>query len=132
MAFLETENKRYSNLVKEELWPNKAYCRKVVTARETGATDYVVGTALGIVTATGKYAVSVETASDGSEDVVALVVQDVAVPAATDTNVLVMFRGPAEVSKAAIVLDATFDNDAKKNVVYAALEAAGISVATTV
>lgn len=132
MSVFAQESRRFSNLVKEELWPNKGYCRAVVTVNEAAAAEYVVGTALGKVTADGKYKVAVETAVDGSEVVDALVLQEVSVAATTDTKVLVLVKGPAEVSKFGIQLDASFDDDAKKNAAYAALEAKGINVVDSI
>lgn len=132
MAVISTENFRLSNLVKYELEPSLAYCREVVTANEASETEYVIGTALGKVTADGKFKVSDEAAVDGSETVDALVIEDVTVAAATDTSVLVLKRGPAIVSKDAIVLDASYDDNAKKQAAYDALEALGILVNTTV
>lgn len=132
MTVFATESRRFSNLVKEELWPNKGYCRAVVTVNEAAAKEYVVGTALGKVTVGGKYKVAVETAVDGSEVVDALVLQEVSVAATTDTKVLVLVKGPAEVSKFGIQLDASFDDDAKKNAAYAALEAKGINVVDSI
>jgi Bacteriophage lambda head decoration protein D len=128
MSVIATESRRFSNLVKKELWPESAYCRAVVTVNETTAKNYVVGTALGKVTVGGKYKIAVQTASDGSQVVDALVLGEYAVAANTDTKVLVLIKGPAEVSKFGIVLDATYDLDAEKNAVYAALEAKGINV----
>lgn len=128
MSVFATENRRFSNLVKKELWPETAYCRAVVTVNEAAAKEYVVGTALGKVTVGGKYKVSVVGATDGSEVVDALVLQEVSVAAGTDTKVLVLIKGPAEVSKFGIVLDASYDLDAEKNAAYAALEAKGINV----
>lgn len=128
MSVFATENRRFSNLVKKELWPETAYCRLVVTVNEAAAKEYAVGTALGKVTVGGKYKVAVETATDGSEVVDALVLQEVSVAAGTDTKVLVLVKGPAEVSKFGILLDASFDDDTKKNAAYAALEAKGINV----
>ena len=128
MTVFATENRRFSNTVKQELWPETAYCRKVVTVNEATAKSYAVGTALGKVTVGGKYKIAVETATDGSEVVDAIVLQDVSVPATTYTKVLVLIKGPAEVSKFGILLDASFDNDTKKNEAYAALEAKGINV----
>lgn len=132
MTVFATEARRFSNLVKEELWPNKGYCRAVVTVNEATAKDYVVGTALGKATADGKYKVAVVGAVDGSDTVDALVLQEVAVVAGTDTKVLVLVKGPAEVSKFGIVLDASFDLDAEKDAAYAALEAKGINVVDSI
>lgn len=132
IGIFATEGYRFSNLVKQELFPEHGYNRDVITANETGATAYVVGTVLGKVTATGKYKVQKATASDGSEVAAAVVVRDVTTGAGTDTAVLALVRGPAIISKGALVLDATVDTDAEKNAVYAALEAKGILVNQTV
>lgn len=124
---IATEKYRYSNLVKEELWHEKGYCTKQVIVNDAAQT-LALGTVLGQVTVGGKYKVAVETAADGSEVAAAVVVEAITIPATTDTKVLVMYRGPAEISKGALVLDATYDNDAKKLAVYDALEAKGIQV----
>jgi len=122
---------QFSNLVKHELWPETGYCRKEVTVNEAAIKTYAVGTVLGKVTATGKYKIAVETAVDGSKVAAALVIADQSIAAATDTKIVVLEKGPAEISKGALVLDATYDNDAKKDAVYASLEAVGINVLTT-
>ena len=41
---------------------------------------------------------------------------------------MVLVKGPASVAKGGLVLDVTYNDNTKKNVVYAALEAAGIQV----
>lgn len=122
-----TENKRFSNTVKAELWPEAAYTRKVVTYNGT-AGDFVIGSVLGKVTASGKYKFCVQTAVDGSQVADAILIEDKTLPLNTDTNVLVMVKGPAIVSKSALVLDATHDLQAEKDAIYAALEAKGIQV----
>lgn len=121
-----TEAKRLSNVVKQELWPETGYTRAVVTVNDAAAT-LVPGTVLGKVTATGKYKVAVQTATDGSEVADAIVMQEIAVPATTDTKVLVLIKGPAIVSKAGLVLDATYNTAGELAAVYAALEAKGIA-----
>lgn len=123
-----TENFRFSHVVKKELWPEMAYTRAVVTANEAGASTYKIGTVLGKVTASGKYKIAVQTAVDGSQTADAIVLGDYAIAATTDTKVLVLIKGPAIVSKAGLILDATYDLDAEKAAVYAALEAKGIQV----
>lgn len=128
MPVIGTENARLSNVVKKELWPDLAYNRLVVTVNEAATKSYVPGTVLGKVTVGGKYKIAVQTASDGSQTADAIVMQEVSVPASTDTKVLVMIKGPAIVSKAGLVLDSTYNDDAKKAAVYAALEAKGIQV----
>lgn len=131
MTLVATEAQRYSNLVKEELWHEKGYCTKQVTVNDAAQT-LALGTVLGQVTVGGKYKVAKETASDGSKVGAAVVVEAITIPATTDTNVLVMYRGPAEVSKGALVVDSTYDNATKLGVLYADLEAKGIQVSTTV
>ena len=132
MPVIATESKRISNVLKSEYEAELAYCRLVVTVNEATAKTYVPGMVLGKITASGKYLTAVETAVDGSKVADAIVVGDYTVPATTDTKVLVLVRGPAIVSKAALVLDATYDTDAKKAAVYAALEAKGVLVNETI
>lgn len=132
MGTVATELARFSHLVKEEFWPHKGYCRDNVTANETAAKTYAVGTVLGKVTATGKYKICVQSAADGSQTPAAVVIADYSVAATTDTKVLTLVKGPVEVSKAALVLDTTFDNDTKKNAAYDALRALNFIVSDAV
>ncbi len=125
MPLIATEAKRLSNVVKQELFPESGYCRVVVTYNGTAAA-LVPGTVLGKVTADGKYKIAVQTATDGSEVADAIVMVEQTVAATTDTKVLCLVRGPAIVSKAGLVLDATYNLDAEKAAVFAALEAKGI------
>lgn len=126
MPVIATNNLSISNVVKQELWPDAGYCRAVVVMNDSAQT-VVPGTVLGKVTATGKYKKAVETASDGSKVADAIVIEEKAIPGSTDTKVLVLLRGPAIVGIGGLVLDSTYDNDTKKNAVYASLEAKGIS-----
>ena len=132
MPIIATDTYKLSHLVKKELWPEMGYTRAVVTVSESAAKTYAVGTVLGKVTASGKYKIAVQTAADGSQTADAIVLADYSIPATTDTKVLVLVRGPAIVSKAALVLDATYDLDAEKAAVYAALEAKGVLVNETI
>ena len=125
---IATDKQRFSNVVKHEYEPTLAFCRAVVTANEAAATDYAVGTVLGKITASGKYVVAKETATDGSKVPAAVVLEDKSIAAATDTKVLVAVRGPMILSKTGIALDATYNTDAKKATALAALEALGILV----
>jgi len=127
MTIIATDSYRLSNLVKQELFPEIAYCREVGVFNGL-AGDLKIGTVLGKVTATGKYIKAVQTAVDGSAVAAGLLMQDITVAATTDTKVLIMVRGPASISKFGLVFDATYDLDAEKAVVYAALEAKGIQV----
>ena len=129
---IATDTPRLSNLVKHEYEPSLGFCRAVVTVNEAAATTYQVGTVLGKVTATGKYVVAKETAVDGSKVPAAVVIEDKSVAATTDTKVLTIVRGNAILSKGALVLDATYNDAAKKQAVYDALEAKNILVNETV
>ena len=131
MPAIYVENFRFSNLVKKELWPESGFTRAVVTYNGT-AGELKIGTVLGKVTSGGKYKVAIQTASDGSAVADALVIEDKTMILNTDTPILVLLKGPAIVSKGALILDASYDLDAEKAVVYAALEAKGIMVNTTV
>lgn len=132
MTIVATDTARFSNLVKHELWPETGFCRKEVTVNEAAEEVYAVGTVLGKVTADGKYKIAVQTAVDGSAVAAAIVIDDHTIAAATDTKIVVLVKGPAEVSKGALVLDATYNLDAEKDAIYAALEALNINVLTTV
>lgn len=131
MSLLFTENQRFSNTVKAELWPEMGYTRAVVTYNGT-AGDLKIGAVLGKVTVGGKYKLPIQTASDGSQTADAILIEDTTVVLNTDKKVLVLLKGPAVVSKAALILDASFDLDAEKAAVYASLEAKGIQVADAV
>ena len=125
MALLATEMQTLSNVVKHEYDIARAYCRELVTVNDAAQT-LAIGTVLGKVTADGKYKVAVQTAEDGSAVADAIVISVKTIPATTDTEVLCMVRGPASINKAGLVLDATYNLDAEKAAVYAALEAKGI------
>lgn len=131
MPLIATENKRFSNLVKAELWPEKGFTRAVVTYNGT-AGNLVIGQVLGKVTASGKYKVALQAAADGSQTADAILIEDKTVALNTDTKILVLLRGPAEVAKGALVLDASYSNQAQKDAVYASLEAKNIQVADSI
>lgn len=128
---LYTENKRYSNTVKAELWPEVGYTRAVVTYNGTAA-SLVIGQVLGKVTATGKYKIALQAAVDGSQTADAIVLEDKTAALNTDTTVLVLLKGPAVVSKAALTIDASYTAGALLNGVYSTLEGKGIQVADAV
>ena len=130
MAVIAVDLFRMSHVVKYELAAELAYCRAVAVVNDTAQT-LAMGTVLGRVTATGKYKKAVETAVDGSKVAAAVVIDAKTILGATDTNVLVIFRGPASVSN--LVIDLTTYNDATKlGVLNADLEAKGIQVLTAV
>lgn len=131
MALIATQAQTVSNVVKHEYEIPYAYCRKLVTVNDTAGT-LAVGTVLGKVTSGGKFKRAVETASDGSKVGAAVVVEAITIAGSTDTQVLVLVRGPSGVSKAGLVFSSTYDDDTKKNVLYADIEALGIQILETV
>ena len=128
MTVIATELQKLSNTVKQELWEDLAYCRVVATALEGAAKTYKIGDVVGLITASGKVKLAVETAVDGSKVFYGVVLEDKAVPATTDTKVVVAVRGPMSVNKAGVYLDATYDDATKKGVIYTAMEAKGIQI----
>lgn len=131
MTLIATSTPTYGNLVKHEYGASFAYCREAVKVNMASTDTLPQGTLLGKVTATGKYKVSVETATDGSEDVAGILTGDLILLSGVDRNCLVISRGPVGISKGALLFDASFDTDAKKQVVYDALEAKGIQLLET-
>lgn len=132
MSVIATDTKRLSNLVKREMWEDVGYCRNVVTVNEGAAKSYVVGTVLGKVTASGKYKIAVETATDGSKVGAAIVIANASISASTDTSIVVLVNGPASVSKSALVIDASYDDATKLNTLYADFEAKRFQILDTV
>lgn len=131
MTIIATDSQRYSDVVKHEYEPSLAFTRELVVVNDTAKT-LTIGMLLGKVTATGKYKESVQTATDGSEAPVAVVVGkdifalDVTVPATTDTKVLAIVRGPAIVRKTGLKPHSTFNDATKLAAAYASLATASI------
>lgn len=128
MTLIARDNPRLSNMLKRELWAEQGYCRLAVTVNEASAIDYKIGQVLGKVTADGKYVQYDDAAVDGSETAAAVVLQDISIPAATDTTVLVLVKGPAIVADGGLVFKSGVDEAAAK----AQLEALGINVDTQI
>ena len=126
MTSIAQDTPRYSDVVKYESKPDLAFTRELVVVNDTAKT-LTLGMLLGKVTLTGKYKESVQTATDGSEAPVAVVVGkdlhniSVAVPAATDTEVLAIVRGEAIVRKTGLKPHSSFDNATKLAAAYASL-----------
>ena len=112
------------DLLKYEL--NGSYSRETVTLKS--GTNYALGSVLGKITASGKYRLSpaaAVTGDEGAETAVAVLIEAIDATAA-DKGGLVVARGPTIVSKAALVFDASVDDDTKKAAKDAQLSAAGI------
>lgn len=126
MTILATDTARYSDVVKHEYEPSLAFTRELVVVNDASKT-LTLGMLLGKVTATGKYKESVETAIDGSQNPVAVVVGkdlhnlSVAVPATTDTKVLAIVRGETIVRKTGLKPHSSFNDATKLAAAYASL-----------
>lgn len=112
------------DLLKFEL--NGNYCRETITLK--GGADYPLGAVLGKITASGKYRLSPAAqvvGDEGAETAVAVLIEAVDATAG-DKIGLVVARGPAIVSKAALVFDASVDQAAEKDAKHAQLATAGV------
>jgi hypothetical protein len=112
------------DLLKYEL--NGSYSRETITLKS--GTNYALGSVLGRITASGKHRLSpaAQVAGDeGAETAVAVLIEAVDATAADKTG-LVVARGPAIVSNAALVFDASADQPAEKVAKHGQLAAMGI------
>ena len=112
------------DLLKYEL--NGSYCRETVTLK--AGTSYALGSVLGKITASGKYRLSpaaTVAGDEGAETATALLIESVDASGGDKTGVIVA-RGPAIVSKAALVFDASVDQVAEITAKHAQLAQAGI------
>ena len=100
---------------------NPNYTNEAVTLL-TG-TSYKVGSVLGKITASGKYKLAAVGAVDGSAIAVAVLLTATDATAGDATGVI-LARGPAIVSKAALVFDATVNDAPKTATKHAELTAA--------
>ena len=116
-----TQPSTMGDLLKYEVNPN--YTRETVTLLE--GTAYPVGAVLGRITASGKYKLATSGGSDGAQTASAVLLYAVDA-SATDAIGVVVARGPAIVSRAALVFDATVDDGAKIATKHGQLAAQGI------
>jgi hypothetical protein len=119
-----TKDPTLGDLLKYEL--NGTYSREVVTLK--GGTNYPLGAVLGKITASGIFRFSpaaTVTGDEGAETAVAVLIEAVDATAG-DRSGLVVARGPAIVSKGALVFDASVDQPAEIAAKHSELSAAGI------
>ena len=116
-----TQPPTMGDVLKYELNPN--FTRETVTL--LAGVAYPVGAVLGSITANGKYKLSTSGGSDGAQNAAAVLLY-AADARAADQDAVVILRGPAIVSKAALVFDATVDDAAKTAAKHAQLAAWGI------
>ena len=116
-----TQPPTMGDVLKYELNPN--FTRETITL--LAGTAYPVGAVLGRITASGKYKLATSGGSDGAQNAAAVLLYATDATAA-DQEAVVMVRGPAIVSKAALVFDATIDDVAKIATKHGQLAALGI------
>lgn len=139
MAIIATEGPRFSAVVEREYAPADGFCRDAVVYNGTAVAQLPVGTVLGKVTATGKYKIAVQTATDGSQNAAAVVIADLnghsgyqTTVLNTDLTMLAMTRGPVILKKAGLQIDASFNTPTLVAGVYAQLTALGMIPETSI
>lgn len=118
-----TEDNRLDDVL---LWEGDArYSRDVVTLSFAGAATWKVGTVLGKITANGKFRISNDGGSDGTEVAVAVLAETVTASGAGDVKA-VAIRRLAICKKLGLQWDASYDTQNKKDAAMVELEAVGI------
>jgi len=102
---------------------NPNYTRETVTL--LAGMTYPVGAVLGRITASGKHTLSPDTGTDGSEAAAAVLLHGVDATLADAVGVVIA-RGPAIVSRAALAYDGTVDDGARIAAKLGQLAALGI------
>lgn len=116
-----TQPPTMGDVLKYELNPN--FTRETVTL--LAGTKYPVGAVLGRITASGKMKLSTASGTDGAQTAAAVMLYAVDATEGDATGIVVV-RGPALVSKAALVFDASVDDAAKTAAKHTQLTALGI------
>jgi hypothetical protein len=116
-----TQPPTMGDVLKYELNPN--FTRETVTL--LAGTSYAVGAVLGRITASGKYKLATSGGTDGAQTAAAVLLYATDASAA-DAEAVVVVRGPAIISKAALVFDASVDDAAKTTTKHNQLVALGI------
>lgn len=116
-----TQPPSMGDVLKYEVNPN--YTRETVTLLAGAA--YPVGAVLGRITASDKYKLATSGGTDGAQTAAALLLYPVDATTADATGIVVA-RGPAIVSKSALVFDATVDDAAKTATKHGQLATLGI------
>jgi len=116
-----TQPPSMGDVLKYEVNPN--YTRETVTL--LAGTAYPVGSVLGRITASGKYKLATSGGSDGAQTASAVLLYAVDATL-SDAVGVVLVRGPAIVSRAALAYDGTVDDAAKITTKLGQLVALGI------
>jgi hypothetical protein len=109
------------DVLKYDVNPN--YTREIITL--LAGMPYPVGSVLGKITASGKYKLATSGGSDGAQTAAAVLLYAVDATLADATGIVIM-RGPAIVSRAALAYDSTVDDAAKITTKIGQLASLGI------
>ena len=116
-----TQPPTMGDVLKYEVNPN--FTRETITLLAGAA--YPVGAVLGRITASGKHKLATSGGSDGAQTAAAVLLYAVDATGADAIGVVIV-RGPAIISKGALVFDATVDDAAKTATKHGQLAALGI------
>jgi hypothetical protein len=132
MSKLDTRSTRLGSVLQYENYPEYGHCRQDVIVNETVAKAYVIGTVLGLVTATGKYKILEASAADGSQNFAGIYIgapigdNKQTIAATTDTLVTILYKGAAGVGRANLVFGDSVNTPTLLAAVYAQMDAKGI------
>jgi hypothetical protein len=116
-----TQPPTMGDALKYEVNPN--YTRETVTL--LAGTAYPVGSVLGRITASGKYKLATSGGTDGAQTAAAVLLYAVDATL-SDAEGIIVARGPAIVSRAALTYDASVDDAAKITTKIGQLASLGI------
>ena len=116
-----TQPPTMGDVLKYEVNPN--YTRETIPL--LAGTAYPVGSVLGRITASGKYKLATSGGSDGAQTAAAVLLYAVDATL-SDAEGIVVVRGPAIVSRAALSYDASVDDGAKITTKIGQLASLGI------
>jgi len=116
-----TQMPSMGDVLKYEVNPN--YTRETITLLQ--GIPYPVGAVLGRVTLSGKYKFSTHTGTDGAQSASAVLLYAVDATIADATGIVIV-RGPAIISRAALFYDGTVDDAAKITTKLGQLTALGV------
>lgn len=102
---------------------DKNYTREVVTL--LAGTNYQLGSVLGQITTGGKFKLSTDTGADGAQTAAGVLIEAVDATGGDRTGVIIR-RGPAIVSRAMLVFDASVNDATKRATKIGQLTALGI------
>lgn len=124
MAQLDTRSTRLGAVLQHEYKPEYGYCRKIVTVTEASEVVYEIGRVIGDDLDTyqdtdGFVGIYIGSPEGENKQTIA---------AATATDVVVLYRGPAAVGDANLVFGSTVNDATKLAAAIALIEAAGIDV----